>query len=84
MNVHERKRLERLDRVTTGILAQARIRDTKLQERCARLEQATLEIAEELREMRAALEGIGISLPSPSDVEARISQSSDARSTLPA
>jgi hypothetical protein len=81
---HERKQLERLDRVTTGMLTQARLRDKRLHERCDRLEQATLENAEELREMRAALEGIGISLPSPSTVEARISQSSDARSRLPA
>jgi hypothetical protein len=49
VNAHERKRLDRLDRVVAGILVQMRLRDKRLHERCDRIEQAILELDAALR-----------------------------------
>jgi len=77
---HDKRRLDRLENVTTGMLSQARMREKRADLRFRRLEQAILELASALRDAGIAPDGIGLSLPSPSALPVPLPPSHDVSS----
>jgi hypothetical protein len=75
------KEIERLGALTRGMLTQAREHRKKTDRRLDAVEQAILELASALRDAGHAPDGLGLSLPSPS--ESRPSPA-EPRSTIPA